>query len=344
MRWVAAVFVPLLLAGCDAALTDACVPGDTVICGIVKPEDIELVPGTPWLMVSELGSGEKPGRILLIDPATSERRIVAEQTPAVAELGDFPRCGPPPEKLRPRGIHLSQGRDGVLHLLVIADARIERYRAAITTTDAQVVWEGCVAIPPEIMANDIAALPDAGFVVSHMYNPPRDFWLNFKFVLGINTGFVAKWLPQTGWSKIPNSDVSFANGIQVDPATARIFVSSMFTQRIIAIDPDGAHRVESARSPIQTDNLSWAPDGRLIGAGHTGFPIYGISTCRTAGERPCSFPFAVVAFEPGTLKQQTLFQTPTGAIPGASVAVLKDGALYTGTAFGDRITKIVMGN
>ncbi len=340
MRWSTGLLMVLLLAGCDAAQIDACVPGDTVICGIVKPEDIELVPGTPWLMVSELGSGANSGRILLIDPVTNARRIIAEKSPVVAAPENFPRCGPAPENLKPRGIHLSKDRAGVQHLLVIAGGRIERYRADVTETDVALVWEGCVAIPPEILANDVAAFPDEGFVVSHMYDPPRNFWLNFKFVLGLNTGSVAKWLPGSGWSKIPNTDVSFANGIQVDPATSRVYVSSMFTQRIIAVDADGAHRQESARTAIQADNLSWSPDGRLVGAGHTGFPIYGISTCREIGDAPCSFPFAVVAFDPKTLKDEILFQTPTGAIPGASVAILKDGTLYTGTAFGDRITKV----
>ena len=62
---------------------------------------------------------------------------------------------------------------------------------------------------------------------------------------------------------------------------------------------------------------------RWLGAGHTGFPIYGISKCRDIGDSPCSFPFAIVAFDPKTLKDQVLFEAPTGSIPGASVAALR---------------------
>lgn len=344
MRHMLSLLVPLFVAGCDAAQIEPCIDQAGIICGIAKPEDIELIPGSPWIMVSELGGAEKPGRILLIDPATKARRVLAEKTPIVSEGTTFPKCGEPPAALRPRGFHLSQDQGGASHLLVVAGTRIERYNVNFAPSEIELTWDGCVTVPPEILANDVAALPEGGFVVSHMYDPPRNFMLNIRFVLGLDTGYAAKWTPETGWSKIPNTDSSFANGIQVDPETSRIYISSMFTQRIIAVDPDGANRIESARSPIQADNLSWSSDGRLIGAGHTGFPIYGISRCRDIGDAPCSFPFAIVAFDKKKLQSETLFETPTASIPGASVAVLKDKVLYLGTAFGDRITQLSLQN
>jgi hypothetical protein len=341
MRIWLGLVAALFLAGCDAGPIAGCVAGRDVICGIVRPEDIEIVPGTRWLMVSELGGGGAPGRILLVDPDGQDRRTVAEGTPAVTETETFPRCGDPPASLRPRGFHLSRGEGDTLRVLIINDARVERYRAIVAGDDVTLQWEGCVAIPKEVFANDIAALGDDGFVVSHMYDPPRDFWLNLKLVLGRNTGAVYRWTRKEGWLRLPNSGVSFGNGIQVDPATRRIYVASMFAQRILALDEDGGHPQLSARIPIQTDNLSWSADGkRLIGAGHTGFPVYGIGPCRDIGATPCSFPFAAVALDPKTLAAEALFTYTKGTIPGASVAILKDGALYLGTAFGDRITRV----
>jgi hypothetical protein len=331
----------VLLAGCDAGpIAGACVPGVDVICDIVKPEDIEVVPGTRWLMVSELGFAASPGRILLLDPDTKERRVLAEGLPAVTETETFPRCGEPPKALHPRGFHLSEAQDGALRVLIINGERIERYIGTIAEDAVTLQWEGCVAIPKEVQANDIAALGDDGFVVSHMYDPPRGALLNIKFVLGMNTGAAYRWTRTGGWARIPNSDVSFGNGIQVDQKTGRIYISSMFSQRIVAFDRDGGNRQVSARIPIQTDNISWSPDGRLIGAGHTGFPVYGVNPCRDLGATACSFPFAVVALDPKTLKDETLFTYTKGSIPGASVAVMTDGAIYLGTAFGERITRI----
>jgi sugar lactone lactonase YvrE len=340
MKRCLGLLIPLVLMGCDAAQIDSCTPSSSVFCGIARPEDIEIVPGTRWLLVSELGRSQGPGQLVLLDPATDERRILTTEPPPVAEGVAFPQCGAAPTTLRPRGFHLSSGPESSFRLFVIAGTRVERYRLTATDAEASLTWEGCVEVPATLTANDVAALPGEGFVISHMYDPPRDVWLNAKMVLGLNTGYAAKWLPDTGWTKIPNTGVSFANGIQVDPATSRIYLSSMFTQRIVSVMPDGAEKWESTRAPIQTDNLSWSDDGRLIGAGHTGFPVYGISACRDIGEAPCSFPFAVVAFDPKTLAQTTLYQLPTGNTPGASVAVLRNNELFLGTAFGDRISRV----
>ncbi len=331
----------LVLTGCDAATTGACVPGNNVICGIVKPEDIEAMPDSRWLLVSELGGKTSPGRVVAIDPTTRERRTLVEGPVTAGEPSStFPRCGSPPDVLRPRGFHLGRDQDGE-RLLVIAGTRVEQFRLDRKDGDElALAWQGCVDIPPEFIANDVAGLTDGGFVVSHMYDPPRDWTLDLRMFLGLNTGAAVAWSARDGWRRVPDTDVSFANGIQVEPATERIFVSSMFTQRVIVVDRDGGNRRETARGPNQIDNLTWASDGRLVGAGHTGVAVYGISTCRKAGETPCSFPFAVTAINPTSLAIETLFTAPTGAIPGASVALLKDGALYLGTVFGEQITRV----
>jgi hypothetical protein len=334
----------LALSACDARQIDICAPGDNVICRIARPEDLEAVPGTDWLLVSELGVAPGPGRILLVDPATQERRVLAEGPPPLAGPSAVPRCGPPPAELRPRGFHLTMGDDGKMYVLVVAGQRIERYILNLAA-DVPLAWEGCVTIPPEIFANDVAGFPDGGFVVSHMYDLPRTWVHDIKLVLGMSTGYAVTWSagPSSadgGWKRVPNTDAAFANGIQVDPATSRIYVSSMYGQRILGVDRDGGHPIRSDRTPIQGDNLSWADDGRLINAGHTGIPIYGTRKCTQINGAPCAFPFAVVAFDPKTLAQETLFETNGGTIPAASVALIEDRAIYLGSAFGDRITRV----
>jgi hypothetical protein len=330
----------LALGGCGAEPLDPCAPGDDVVCGITKPEDIEIVAGTRWLLVSELGGATSPGRILAVDPVTKERRVLAESALADDASPDSPRCGPPPAALRPRGFHLGPDGGGGSRLLVIAGQRVERFRVNRSGDDVALAWDGCVEIPPEIMANDVAGFADGGFVVSHMYDNPRTIWTNIGFLFGLGSGSAMAWSAESGWSRVPGTEASFANGIQVDPRTARIYVSSMFTQRIIGVDRGGGNRLEGRRGPAQIDNLSWAEDGRLIGAGHTGLPIWSVAACRDFPERPCAFPFAIVAYDPATLTPSTLLPRTAGGIPGASVAVLKDGAFHLGSAFGDRMTRV----
>ena len=341
--WFAAAAC-LFLAGCgEAVQLPTCVSGADVICDIVKPEDIEAIPNSRWLMVSELGNGaDKPGRIVLVDPDTKEKRVLVEGAPQVVDGEIAPTCGPPPEKLSPRGFHLSTTADGGLRLLVISGTRIEQFRGKADGDDVTLAWEGCVAIAPEISANDVAALGDDGLVVSHMFVLPRTTMTDWKFILGINTGAVYAWTKAGGWKRVPNSDVSFGNGIQVDPQTERIYVASMYAQRIVAIDRDGGNRQETARLPIQNDNLSWSPNGKLIGVGHSGFPVRGTARCRELAGAPCGFRFTVVEIDPKTLTFERLFENKTPTIPGASVALRRGDALYLGTAFGDRITKVAL--
>ncbi len=340
MRRVGLLLAVFALGGCDAlfngaTLVDACKPGDGVICNLDRAEDIEIVPGTRWLMISELGTPPKAGHVSIVDPITKERRAISD-TATVAETETFPRCGGPPKELHPRGFNLSVAEDGSGRLYQINQTRVERYRVVTEGDDVSLIWEGCVSIPKEVMANDVASLGDKGFVVSHMADRERDTISNFQLAaFGSGTGGAYRWTRDGGWARIPGVKAAFGNGIQVDPKTGRIYLSSMFAQRILGFDLDGGNLTSTDRNINQVDNLSWSPDGRLIGVGHTGVGIYGTSACKVGAV--CSFPFAVTAIDPKTMKVETIFESKSG-IPGASTAILKDGMLYFGSSFGDRVT------
>lgn len=337
--FLALLIIPLI--GCNAAVIEpACQPSDQQICGIQRPEDLEQIPQSRWMLISEVINHAKPGRILALDPVNGEIQIVVENGVAISESSSFPSCGEPPKEIRPRGFHLSRDLEGELRLLLISSGRVERFHIRQSTKDIVASWDGCVTIPEGILANDVAGFADGGFVISHMFDLPRTKWTDFRFFFGLDTGYAMVWRPSGGWDRLANTDASFANGIQIDPKTSRVYVSSMFTQTIIAVDRDGTNPSESSRLPSQVDNLSWTGDGRLIGVGHTGIPVYGVSPCRNIGDKSCSFPFTVVSLNPKTLEHQVLFRASTGAIPGASVAIIRENDIYLGTAYGDWITRI----
>jgi hypothetical protein len=114
----------------------------------------------------------------------------------------------------------------------------------------------------------------------------------------------------------------------------------MYNSRIIAINADGSDRQVSEPVPQQNDNLSWSSDGKLIGVGHTGLKLFGTKLCRTLNGPPCTFPFAVIEMDPKTLAFKVLFDHQDETIPGASVAIVKDGTIYLGSTWGDRITMV----
>jgi hypothetical protein len=341
----AALLLSLVLMACtDPVIIEGCTSSDEVhiICGFERPEDLEPLGGHPWILISELGSADIPGQIvaLNVDDGTVTRleATVAEPDPN----STFPRCGPPPDRLRPRGFHVSDLAGGGFRLLVVNIAgsqRIERYRIDVTEEGPQIAWQGCVTVPDTLSPNDVAALSSDNFVISHMYDPPRTAWHTAQFFLGLDTGYAVAWSPQTEWTKVPGTGSPFPNGVEADPLTDRVFIGSTYGQIFIAADAFGDN-ARTIRIPVQSDNITWAPDGRILSVGHTGIPLLGTNGCQGIGSKPCAFPFAVVAIDPDTLAQEILYEHQDGLIPGASVALLHKGFLYMGTFFGDRISRV----
>jgi hypothetical protein len=337
----AALFMLAALSACDPMMIDGCASNDQVrtYCGFEKPEDLEPLGESRWLLVSELGGGDRPGAIVALDPESGETlRLEATVTPSM----EAEQCGSPPIVFRPRGFHLSDMADGGFRLLVVngtSPQRIERFRIDLEGGVPRLAWQGCVSVPDIYLPNDVAATEGQGFVVSHMYAPPRSAWQTVKFFLGLDTGYAVAWTPDEGWGKVAESDASFPNGIEYDVEAGIVIVGATYGQTlsIAKLDGSGGRKI---RIPVQSDNITWSEDGRILAVGHTGLPLIGTSGCRGAGGKPCSFPFAVVAVDPKTNQQTVIYSHDEGVIPGASVALLHRGDLYFGTVFGDRVSRV----
>lgn len=345
LGYAVAVLSLLTLSACAPTPIDGCQSTAEihVICGLTKPEDLAHVAGTPWLLISELGNSVIPGQVVAFDPTNDRLIPLRASNPIEAESDGFPICGPPPSSIRPRGFHVrtdDSGRTTLLLVNVGEEIRIERYGVDTSAAQPRLSWEGCVAVPSTLNPNDVAALRGDGFVISHMYTPPMSRWLRTKMFLGLNTGYVARWTPATGWDKVPDTDVSFANGIETNPQTDRIFVAATYGETLTAIDADGSNK-RTARLPIQPDNLTWSADGLLIAVGHTGVAMLGTNGCRDMVDQSCAFPFAVAAISPQRLGVEVIHTHDQGLIPGPSVALWHEQFLFLGTFFGDRISRVV---
>lgn len=333
--------VVLLLSACDPMFIEGCESTDEikVYCGFEKPEDIEPLGDHPWLLVSDLGDFDGQGSLEALNIETDEvRRLDALIDPDMT----LTQCGAPPAFIRPRGFHVSGMADGLFRLLVVNAAdgeRIEYYDVDIPDGGPELYWRGCVSVPDTVFPNDVASTGGDGFVVSHMLSGPRTFWLQVKFFFGLKTGHAASWDPDNGWQVIAGTEASFPNGVEADPERGRVYIGSTYGQTFVAADIKGGN-AKVARIPVQSDNLTMAPDGRILSVGHTGVPLWGTSGCREALGTPCSFPFAVVAVDPVTLEQEVIYEHTEGLIPGASVALAHKGYLYMGTVFGDRISRV----
>jgi len=240
------------------------------VCGFQNPEDLVPLPDGRRLLVSEFGNieGTRPGRIVLYDLATDARTVLYEggAPAAAAERWGDPACpGPPSRAFAPHGIDLGRRPDGGLVLLAVDHGGREAIEFFDVTVDGAVAvtWRGCAMPPPGSLLNDVASLPDGGFVTTHMYERSTGtVGLGLAYLFGRRTGYVLEWQPGRGFRRLPGTDDGFPNGITVARDGASIYLDATMSNTVRRIERASGR--ELARAAVQApDNVSWG-DGRLL--------------------------------------------------------------------------------
>ena len=321
------------------------------ICGFANPEDLEWVPGTRSLLVSEFGSmdGSRSGALSRLD-LDGERRTVlfrgGEATGARPTRGD-PACpGPPPPEFSPHGIHLSRRPDGVLELLAVnhgARESVEFFEVLEDPAGVRVAWTGCVPTP-ELWLNDLVARPGGGFLASHMMPHREGAGGLLEYVkaglLGMKTGHVVEWQPGEGFAAVPGTQTRFANGVALSLDGRVLFLNSSMGDGLLKIDRSSGELLGRAELP-GLDNSTWAPDGRLLVASFPG-SLREVLACEEVEEGACGAEFQIVAVEPRTLESEVIYRN-RGAPMGAGTVGLRVGdELFVGSFAGDRILRVAL--
>lgn len=356
---VAALCV-LLAAGCsedrapepppaapDAVAMPACAEqyGIRPVCGFKNPEDLRVLPGGEWLLVSEMAPflSDDAGALSLLDLLHEERRSIEIlwRDEAGGEMWGDPACpAPRVERFSPHGIDLTTRDDGRHQLLVVnhGDERVEFFEAAQAEGIWRLQWRGCATPPGDPFINDVAGLPGGGFVATHMWDKSMPFDdVVARLTAGEATGWVWQWLPEVGFSKLPNSDDLMPNGIAVSPDGAKVFVNVYMGNKTLKIDRASGAR-EGEFSVRQPDNIVFGEDGYLWVASHLNEPVEG--RCADGHPGPCLLPFQVVRADPATMTAEVVFQHEGEPMGYATVALPHAGRIYLGTASGDRIASI----
>jgi len=324
------------------------------ICGFQNPEDLELLPDGTGLVVSEFGSmeGERAGAITRLDLASEARTVLyrgGDGGSATPGWGD-PGCpGAPPPEMSPHGIHLSRRADGRLQLLVVNHGgreSVELFEVTGSGSGSEVAWRGCALAPEGNWLNDVVALPEGGFLVTHML-PKRSGALQiFEYVkaaaLGMRTGHALEWQPGRGMVPLPGTETVFPNGIALSADGGTIFLNSSIGGKVLRIDRASGRLLGSAEVP-GPDNSTWAPDGRLLVASFVG-PLWETLSCNETLRGACPVAFEIVAVDPETLASETIYRGE-GAPMGAGTVGLRVGdELFVGSFAGDRILRVRLGS
>ncbi len=347
------VGVAAAVLGCaEATVIQGCEPADgvTPLCGVTNPEDLVAMPGGRWLITGEMPHpGVEPaiqGRLVAVRLADEHQQVLFPGTVAAMgpSLGD-PACpGPPdPARFAPHGLDLRAISSGRKVLAVVnhgAQERVDLFELGEAAGGLRVAWVGCVVVPETVWPNDVVVQADGGLVVSKMLPAPLDasgFGTAFKMLTGGVTGAVFAWDPKAGWSEIENSQGSAPNGVAVAP-NGDLFFAEWGADRLVRLRHGEAGQVEREfiALPHHPDNLSWAPDGRLLSAGQVGsWPE--MMACQSVEQGTCALPFSVVRVDPESLSAEEILVHPGTAMGSVSSVLVVGDRLYLGSFSSDRM-------
>ncbi|HJZ72319.1 MAG TPA: hypothetical protein VKE51_11305 [Vicinamibacterales bacterium] len=318
-------------AGCDA------LGNVRFVCGLVGPEDLVIVPGTQLVIAS---GDAAPGAITLIDvkdgtttplyPSASLQQRLDRKTydscPGPIDPGEK-------DKFRAHGLALRPGRSAVHTLYVVHHGNresIEVFEFGAGAKPPALTWVGCAVAPEPIGLNSVVPLPDGGFATTN-FQPRGAARGRANMQAGEKNGELWEWHTGTGWKIVPGSEASGANGIEISKDGKWFYMAGWGSQTFIRFSR-GQTPVKRDEIPLgfRLDNLRWAPDGSLLGAGQQ-IPDSGSFAMATS---------RVVKIDPNTLKVQDLIRYPyNDTFNFSTVAIQLGKEIWVGSVRGDRVAR-----
>lgn len=290
-RRLFAVAVLLGLLGPTGAAAQTCAPDGPVefVCGITNPEDLYHVPDTPWVIASGRYS-DSEGPIYAVDVRDHSVREIfpARALPPRHDTTTYRACPGPNDVFQPHGLTLREG-SGLVHTLYVvghgAREAVEVFELNAGGPLPTLRWIGCIPAPEGTRRiNSITALPGGSLGATNFDTSGGELW---------------EWLPTTGWIEVPGSRMRGPNGL-VSSTDGRWYYIGGWSDRALVRLSRGQTPVLADPIPVgfNVDNVRWAPDGKVIVAGHV---------TRCEGAEPCELSAARVAeVDPETLAVRPL--------------------------------------
>jgi DNA-binding beta-propeller fold protein YncE len=314
--------VGLIAHGAQPAPTPPCA-GDGYVCGQQGPED--LVPmGNDWAVASAYAGTGGVTMIRLRD----RKSMTVYPSPTAKEQLDakaYPGCpGAPRDKFTTHGVYASPGTGPVFKLMVVGHGTRESIEVFDVDTRGEtpaVTWIGCVIAPEPIGLNSVRALPDGGFITTNFL--PRNQQMQ-SMMNGEKNGEIWEWHAASGWQKVPGSEASGANGIELSADGKTLYIANWGSQSFVRLSRGVTpFKREEIQLGFRIDNIHWAKDGTLLGAGQVGQD------------------WQVVKIDPASLKVTQIYaQKDMPGFGGGTVAMEVADKLWVGSYRGDRIAVV----
>jgi len=327
-----ALTATLALPQVVAAQTAAnCAPSGNIqfVCGQESPEDLVYLPGTDWVVASSYGGN---GGIRLINVRDKTSTMLYPSAAAKDQLDKktYDTCPGAPEaddkaKFTTHGLALRVGRNSTHTLYAVHHGKresIEVFQVDARSKTPGVTWVGCAIAPDPIGLNSVVPLPDDGFIATNFLERGTNANASrTKMMAGDVNGELWEWHTGKGWVKVPGSEASGANGVEVSKDGKWLYVAAWGSQSFFRMSR-GQTPVKRDSIPLgfRVDNIRFAPDGLILAAGQ--------------GQQTSN----VVKIDPNTLKITELINQPnTQTFASGTVAVPVGNELWVGSFRGDRI-------
>jgi DNA-binding beta-propeller fold protein YncE len=316
------------------------VHGDVeVFCGTRQPEDLEVTPDGKFLLatqyLNEGRNGATGGGMALFDPVKKTFTKMTMTAAPDKSWGD-PACpGPIGDALVSHGSSLAKRANGVWSLYLVNHATrqsIEMFELKQASGSWALIWHGCVVGSHEY--NDVAILPDGGFVASY----PTGLG-NTGAAFGPNaSGYVTRWTPGKGESEVEGTRMRYPNGVVASADGKTIYVNEFAAKVVHKLDLQSGKDIATVPVDFLPDNLTWTKAGRLLVAGVKGAR----GDCPEKSGRPCIQGFGVAEIDPATMKARVVFDSAEHdpLITGVSVALEYGDSIYLGGFRADRIVRV----
>ena len=322
---------------CDNPPTGA---GLTAICGIEAPEDLVALDDR-YLIVSSLAVSD---HLYLLD--TEQDEIIPMTTrltvPRPEERWGDVACMPPVYMVS-HGIDLSRSDDEA-RLLVVNHGSRESVEMFALRGDAQaptLEWRGCVMAAENAQFNDVAALPDGGFLATDPLGASWQLPRMIAGAFGMDTGRVYRWESSAGYREVPNTEGAYPNGITL-AADAKSFYLNLYLNGEVREHDLESGEVLRRVAVKKPDNSTLTPDGRLLVASHRANILSMMKAVASdAGERN-RIAFDVMYIDLERFGTRALYSDDGSSLGGASVAVPVGDVLYLGAFRGDRMLRVEM--
>ena len=297
-----------------------CDPADGYICGQQGPEDLVAL-GSDWAVASAYGG---TGGITLIrfGDRMSYTAYPSDTAREQLDAAVYPDCpGPPRGTFLTHGVYVAPG-DGPEHKLFVVGhgdrESIEVFEVDTSGDLPAVTWVGCAIAPDPIGLNSVRGLPDGGFITTNFL--PRGEPMQ-QLMSGEPNGELWEWHTDSGWQKVPGSEASGANGVELSEDGETLYIAAWGSQSFIRLSRGANPPVrEEIDLGFRIDNIHWSRDGRLLTAGQVGQD------------------WQVAAIDPETLEVEQIYaQADMPAFGGGTVALEVEDELWIGSFRGDRI-------